>query len=379
MKILSVNSGKFLNIILAIVLIAIFLIFNVSYAFSNSLYNNMRFPTDNFCMLSIAQNSNRLVNRNPSVFSNSDLDILLQDRHVKYVSGHSFLSVSSVRSHGAQIDVNSMRQVGSDFFRIMNMAAQSGDLDIDNHCVIGYQLAQNYNLAPGDKLEYTTYDGLSKEMIISGIIKELKPQKFSTLVSSFNNAIIISGNNNQLFSLVFLDIESKNNSELKKICSRLEEKLNKNSPAVSKITKYEKIVIQNRIDMKDTLNVIYNNFYVFIYIMTLLIIVICMIGVYSKILLMLMLSKVELSILKQIGADNWMITRILILRFLPVVLWPLVISLVISIGLQFFICYMMSFPIVFDYLNMSLMILLTIIFMFISVIAASQKVLRNTK
>ena len=381
MKIINASGSKFLSIIIFVVLTAIFLAFNISYAFSTSLYNNMRYPTDDFCMLSIAQNDNRLINRNPAVFSNADLKIIDQDKNVQAVSSFSFLGVSSVKNqNGIPIDINVMRQVEPDFFSIMNMDAQDGNLNIDHsHCVIGYQLANTHKFSVGDKLKYITYNGDEKEIIISGILKQLRAQKFNTLVSSFNNAIIISNDNSEQFSSILMNIKSKNDGQLKKICSQLEDKLNKQSPAASKITKYEKIVIQNRIDMHHNLNVIYNNFYVFIYIMTLLIIIICMAGVYTRILLMLMLSKSDLAILKRIGADNSMIIKILLSQFLPVVLWPIIFSLILSSRLQFFICSLISFPIVFDYLNILAVISLTIIFMFVSVIMAAHKILKGIR
>lgn len=381
MKIINANGGKFLGGIICIVLTAIFLAFNISYAFSTNLYNNMRFPTDNFCMLSIAQNDNRLISRNPAIFSLSDLKIINQDKNVQCASSYSFLSVSDVQNqNGIPININVMRQVQPDFFSIMNMNAQDGNLNIaDNYCVVGYQLSQTYNLSVGDKLKYITYNGDRKEIIIAGILKQLRAQKFNTLLSSFNNAIIISSDGREQFSSIFMSMESKNDRQLKKICSQLEEKLNKQSPASSKITKYEKIVVQNRMDMHANLNVIYNNFYVFIYIMTLLIIIICMAGVYTKILLMLMISKSDLSILKRIGADNSMIIKILLSQFLPIVLWPIIFSLISSVALQFIICSLISFPIVFDYLNMFAVIFLAIIFMFSSVILAARKILSDVK
>ena len=96
-------------------------------------------------------------------------------------------------------------------------------------------------------------------------------------------------------------------------------------------------------------------------------------------LLMLMLSKSDLAILKRIGADNSMIIKILLSQFLPVVLWPIIFSLILSSSLQFFICSLISFPIVFDYLNILAVISLTIIFMFVSVIMAAHKILKGIR
>lgn len=348
------------TIILTVLMIIMLVSANTAKSFAQNMYNDMKLPNENFVMLSIARSSDPTNTRTPPVFSRADIKALSEKEYIDKISAYSTVSIIlPIQCPSKDKEMNyrtsTIRSVDPDFFSLADITFMEGSAfsgNDDEHAVIGYNLALQNDLQVGDTLLITKEHLSQRTVTIVGIMEQLPAQKFSLLLSKFNNSIFINADSNwvrdtTLFNGVYLTTYTADDRAMREYCEDISNYF-EYAEFRTQIAPTEIVVAENRLDVWDTTNIWMDYIMLFEAIFGVLLLFVLLFGMVSKVMIMVMDSIEEYKTLSFIGASFYQLVMVVSDKVLSMTVKGGIVGAVLALIIQIVFTHFTGIPFIFD-------------------------------